>query len=46
MFELWYGPEGGRRHVKRNTMDEIDEERGFLEDMGIDDNVEIKETSS
>ncbi len=44
MYELWYGPKEDRRHVKRNTMDEIDAEQSILEEMGLDENLELKET--
>lgn len=44
MYELWYGPKGSRRHVKRETMEEIDIEQGYLEEMGLDEDLVVKET--
>lgn len=41
MYELWYGPEDNRRHVKRETIQEIEQEQKILEEQGFDENIEV-----
>lgn len=41
MYELWYGPRENRRHVKRETIQEIEQEQEILKEQGFDENIEV-----